>query len=963
MEQSNLVYQQLTEKQGAAVHTALAFLKNKPCAINKEIGTALFGWSCRVEYPALSKAAYLLWIDLVEGAAQVAALDIYKNHQKQPNNFYRLCQHVVDLPNYDVPTLQLFFDWRYDSKINLSGKTDQPLKKIPPLFSKANFCINIKEISIEYHYITNIPTDFFNLTQLKKLSFANGQLLSMPKAIQQLKHLAVLDLSHNDLSTLPKALSSLSTLVQLNIDGNPLKRLPLFLEKFGVFTRFFDAYQCGVPKGQEDIFVETFKGLPDHLSHQQMTTLFCAGGLHPDKTVRSEAKQQWLQRLPDGVAENLSYWVYRVKLDYIKFLLYFNEVQALVPLFDNDIVTGWLKSIGFRTRKKAALIDLNLEAIPDFYFKPWSTSRVDLSGNLFTQVPMQALLGIHKLVMLDMSHNLLESLSGQALQQLKELRELNLGHNFFSAVPVHLTELNKLESLDLSHNLLTELSSELPVLPKLQKLNLSFNELAKIPAEITQFTNLQELDLSYNFLGAIQNSDYTYSYALPLEISYLDALTHLYLSHNQLTQLPPGIGLIEMLKVLDCSHNQFVEIPCEVFEAETLEVLDFSYNKLEAIPEDIALLPQLKKVILTGNPLTTGAVKKARHWRKDVEWVYNQEPLEVNVPASVRRKPGEALLLSQGKSFYKEEKYDEATICYVQAAALGGYEGLNALGEINLYKKKDYQQALHWCSKAARLQSPEAMLYLGWMYYKGLGVAVNLTKATHWFEQSGALGLISGQYNAALMYHHGRGVKVNFSKAVFWYHQAAEQGHASAAANLGWMYADGKGVTINKSLAADYYRKAALKGQQDAQRNLAHLLRDGDGVDKNEAEAFNWYEKAASKGDASALVNLGWMYQKGKGCRQDYIKALKYYTEAANKGHSRAQYNTGVMYQLGKGTFRNLSEAFAWYKLAAEQGYANAQQRVAKMYATGLGVKRNKKLAEKWRDAYLKSVTDAKQKK
>lgn len=965
------IYQELTRKFPIGLQNTFAFLKENPHLIDKEIGTALFCWSCKIDEPKLAKAARSLWVAEVEDAAKLAKLLLYKNHKKQPHHFYRLCEEFLKLPNYDNKTLKLFFYKWYGNTISLSGNPEEPLLKIPALFANSDFCDNIEELHIEHHQISKCSLSALQLPKLKKLSLTHGKLSKIYGKVDHLENLETLDLSHNQLPTVPHSLNSLFRLKELKLDGNPLTKLPKFLEKFGILSRLFESFQSGIPTGQEETFLETLKALPKKgLNRQQITTLFCAAHFCRDKTVREITFDLWQPQAPWqdnawklGLQIKLPTWEYKAKLDYVKFLLYFNQIdERVIVKLDAPIVAAWLESINFRTRKKAELQDLNLQTIPDFYFKLWTTSRVDLSGNMFTQMPVKALLEINRLLTLDMSHNLLKQLPNDVLHNLDEVRELNLAHNFFDTIPLALVGLKRLESLDLSHNSMVQLTKELPELPKLQKLNLSFNQLTKIPAEIIQFINLQELDLSYNALGhnAQPSADQTYNYALPLEISYLDELTHLYLSHNQLSKLPPGIGLVEKLKVLDCSHNQFTNIPREVFEAETLEVLDFSYNHIEQIPEDIALLPQLKKVILTENPLTTGALKKARHWRKDVQWVFESKgkDLEVLELEPARRKPGEKALLDDAKRLYKDEMYTEASVYYIQAATLGGYEGLEALGDINLYKLEYYDTAFHWLHKAAKQGSRDAMLNLGWMYNQGLGVETSLSKAAYWYEKAARLGQFSAQYNTALMYQYGRGVKVNLINAVFWYQQAANQGHINAQTNLGWMYSNGKGVAVDKKQAARWYHKAAEKGQVDAQRNLAYMLREGDGIPKNESEAFTWYEKAAKKGDVSASLNLGWMYEHGRGCAVDHKAAFKYYKIAAKAQEAVAQYNMGVMYQLGKGVNANLEVAFSWYKLAAEQGYANAQQKLAEMYAGGVGVNKNKYLAEKWRETYQKSLDE-----
>lgn len=54
----------------------------------------------------------------------------------------------------------------------------------------------------------------------------------------------------------------------------------------------------------------------------------------------------------------------------------------------------------------------------------------------------------------------------------------------------------------------------------------------------------------------------------------------------------------------------------------------------------------------------------------------------------------------------------------------------------------DEEKAIHWYRKAAGRGDPDAMLMLGWLYYKGTPtIRPNAQKATFWFRQAAALGV------------------------------------------------------------------------------------------------------------------------------------------------------------------------------------------------------------------------------
>lgn len=799
--------------------------------------------------------------------------------------------------------------------------------------------------------MTELPEMVLELKELRIISLSGNQIKKVPDNWQALQKLHTLDLSNNRLMYLPESIGELPALENLEINHNLLGVLPEYLKKFELRKGFVFNNARIAPKGlKKQGYKELKEQEGEALTDCQRTQLFCLGYLHADKQIRTEALKQWKLRLAAEEVKLLPNWRYSENINYVNFLLLYNKSKEVYPDLNWLIIEGWIYYTGLKSRKRIDLSGLSIDKIPHFYFRYWVHPRVNLSGNLFEEIPA-AVKVLTNVLTLNMSHNLLDSLPEDEFFYWHPVKELNLSHNAFEYVPVALQNLVKLESLDMSHNQLGSVFDENSFeLPKLKKLNLSFNNLQNASREIANLKSLQELDLSYNDLCG--------NLALPLEISYLDELTHLYLHHNMLQSLPPGIGLVEQLKVLDCSHNKFEEIPREVFESETLEVLDFSYNQITQIPTDITDLPELKKVILTGNPLQENEQRKAKRLLKEVEWVFYDELPEVTLPKVARTGTAVQSLVKKGDTFYNKQDYDQAAGYYFKAAAQGYVQAINNLGYLYLYGDLNYPKAVYWYGRSARQGNSQGMLNLGWMYNNGLGIAENLTKATYWYEKAAIGGLASGQYNTGLMYQYGRGVEPNNRRAAYWYEKAAEQGHAAAQVNIGWMYNNGKGVSVNKSKAAEWYEKAAEKGHLNGQKNLAYMLREGVGLPKDEKKAFYWYKKAAAQNDAGALVNLGWMYEQGKGTKKNVHQAFQHYKKSAEQGYSAAQYNVGIMYQYGKGLTVNLEEAFGWYSKAAKQGYADAQKKLVEMYSHGLGVKKSKHEANRWSNTYNKTVAE-----
>ena len=83
-------------------------------------------------------------------------------------------------------------------------------------------------------------------------------------------------------------------------------------------------------------------------------------------------------------------------------------------------------------------------------------------------------------------------------------------------------------------------------------------------------------------------------------------------------------------------------------------------------------------------------------------------------------------------------------------------------------------------------------------------------------------GDAKAQYNLGVMYYNGIGVTQDFSKALEWFHRAAEQGFADAQSDLGYMYSNGKGVIQDFSKALEWFHRAAEQGYAKAQYNLGY---------------------------------------------------------------------------------------------------------------------------------------------
>jgi TPR repeat protein len=157
--------------------------------------------------------------------------------------------------------------------------------------------------------------------------------------------------------------------------------------------------------------------------------------------------------------------------------------------------------------------------------------------------------------------------------------------------------------------------------------------------------------------------------------------------------------------------------------------------------------------------------------------------------------------------------------------------------------------------KKAEQGDADAQYSLAMMYYKGKGVPQDYEQAVHWWTKAAEQGNADAQYSLGWMYDKGQGVPQDYEQAVYWYTKSAEQGDAWAQYNLGLMYAKGDGVSQDHKQAIYWFTKAAEQGDADAQYGLGVMYAKGQGVTQNYKLAYVWQSLAAGQGHESAIKN------------------------------------------------------------------------------------------------------------
>jgi hypothetical protein len=124
-------------------------------------------------------------------------------------------------------------------------------------------------------------------------------------------------------------------------------------------------------------------------------------------------------------------------------------------------------------------------------------------------------------------------------------------------------------------------------------LDLSGLNIVHISKELGSLSALETLNLSRNAIGV-----------LPEHIGYLRKLKNCYLDENHLHDLPYEVAYCCSLKVLSARNNLLYRINSRLVRLSLVE-LDLRGNLLEKLPEDKPFFPNLQRLYLDSNAITS----------------------------------------------------------------------------------------------------------------------------------------------------------------------------------------------------------------------------------------------------------------------------------------------------------------------------------------------------------------------
>ncbi|RKP01512.1 hypothetical protein CXG81DRAFT_2120, partial [Caulochytrium protostelioides] len=376
--------------------------------------------------------------------------------------------------------------------------------------------------------------------------------------------------------------------------------------------------------------------------------------------------------------------------------------------------------------------------------------------------------------------------------------------------------------------------------------------------------------------------------------------------------------------------------------------------------------------------------------------------------------PGNPRLSAYGNGkdilqFYRMQA-EEGNALYEFQLGLALYWGMhnvtrNYLGAAKYFKRAAQRwdpnlSAEQSALSRSQIASAHATGYLGWMYWRGEGVAENVSTARSWFElglerrdsrsmngiahmlDRGLGGLPADSERAFSLWSEAAsrentdaqaqlGVKLwqrgQFQQAAAWFAKAAQHDHPLALLYLGNMHRAGQGLPENCQMSIAFHKRVAelVDWAIDQPMHAAQeALRRGD-----LGTALVHYLFAGELGYESAQLNAAWILDQQWPIRSAEWRALAHvwdqtalalWNRAANQGNTDGRVKTGDYYYYGRGTglrpphgtlrgdTPDYERAAVYYRVAAETEHSSiGMWNLGYMYEHGLGVPTDYHLAHR----------------
>jgi TPR repeat protein len=189
------------------------------------------------------------------------------------------------------------------------------------------------------------------------------------------------------------------------------------------------------------------------------------------------------------------------------------------------------------------------------------------------------------------------------------------------------------------------------------------------------------------------------------------------------------------------------------------------------------------------------------------------------VPSSSEENERPEDVFNEYKKLYKEEKYTQALENLFQSANNGFVKAEFELGKFynfgnkQLQISKNHSKAFQYYSSAAEQGHAFAQYYLGFMYFKGQGVKLDVKQAIFWLGQSGNQGVNEALDLLGRIYHLGYdAITPDFEKAEKFFQFAINQMYSPSMFHYGLLLEELQRVEE----ACELINRAAEMGNPEA---------------------------------------------------------------------------------------------------------------------------------------------------
>jgi len=169
----------------------------------------------------------------------------------------------------------------------------------------------------------------------------------------------------------------------------------------------------------------------------------------------------------------------------------------------------------------------------------------------------------------------------------------------------------------------------------------------------------------------------------------------------------------------------------------------------------------------------------------------------------------------------KQELRERSLENYLHAIALGSADAMYTLANLyinDVYGEENRAAALPLLRRAADLQHPESLLYLGHLYSIGREVDQDLVKADAYFAEAAALNDAQAILSYGRFLTSASDEQQTFSAAADlhgWLEKLADDDNAEAMVLLGNLHARGLGQKASNRRAVSWYKKAVKADPQN----------------------------------------------------------------------------------------------------------------------------------------------------